>query len=67
MSGLFKIKILQDISIRDELILNRGDTFEAVEDGDFVMINVGEAGTIKAPKLEFYILVKNGVIAVLSE
>ena len=47
-----KVKFLQDVLISDEIEIDKGDMFEAIEDGDFIMIRMPDDRTVKAPKNE---------------
>ncbi len=42
-----KVKFLEDVNISD-----KGKTFKAREDGDFIMIRMEDDSTVKAPKSE---------------
>ena len=45
-----KVKFLENVIISDKIEINKGDIFEAREDGDFIMIRMVDDSTVKAPK-----------------
>lgn len=45
-----KIEFLQDVDISGKVDCFKGEQFEAVEDGDFIMIHMKDNSTVKAPK-----------------
>ena len=47
-----KVKFLDNVDISGKLNINKGETFEAKEDGDFIMIRMEDDNTVKAPKSE---------------
>lgn len=47
-----KVKFLENVDISGKINVNKGDTFEAREDGDFIMIRMEDDSTVKAPKSE---------------
>lgn len=47
-----KVKFLENVNISDKVTIFEGETFEAKEDGDFIMIRMKDDSTVKAPKSE---------------
>ncbi len=47
-----KVKFLENVNISDKITIDKGETFEAKEDGDFIMIRMKDDSTVKAPKSE---------------
>lgn len=47
-----KVKFLENVNINDKITVSKGETFEAREDGDFIMIRMKYGSTVKAPKSE---------------
>lgn len=47
-----KVKFLENVNISDKVTIFKGETYEAMEDGDFVMIRMEDDNTVKAPKSE---------------
>lgn len=47
-----KVKFLENVNISDKITILKGETFEAKEDGDFIMIRMEDDSTVKAPKSE---------------
>lgn len=47
-----KVKFLDNVDISGKININKGETFEAIEDGDFIMIRMEDDSTVKAPKSE---------------
>lgn len=47
-----KVKFLNNVDISGKININKGETFEAREDGDFIMIRMKDDSTVKAPKSE---------------
>ena len=47
-----KVKFLKDVDISGKIMIDKGETFEAREDGDFIMIRMKDDSTVKAPKSE---------------
>ena len=47
-----KVKFLENVDISGKINANKGETFEAKEDGDFIMIRMKDDSTVKAPKSE---------------
>lgn len=47
-----KVRFIKDVSINDKITLFKGEEFEAMEDGDFIMIHMKDDSTVKAPKSE---------------
>lgn len=45
-----KIEFLQDVDIDGKVDCFKREQFEAVEDGDFIMIHMKDDSTVKAPK-----------------
>jgi len=56
-----KVKFLEDVNISDKITIDKGETFEAKEDGDFIMIRMKDDSTVKAPKSEI-----NGILEVIE-
>lgn len=57
-----KVKFLIDVIISGKININKGDIFEAREDGDFIMIRMVDDSTVKAPKNEI-----NGILEVIKD
>ncbi len=47
-----KVKFLENVNISDTITICKGETFEAREDGNFIMIRMKNDSTVKAPKSE---------------
>ena len=47
-----KVKFLDNVDISGNININKGEIFEAKEDGDFIMIRMKDDSTVKAPKSE---------------
>lgn len=47
-----KVKFIDNVNISGKISINKGETFEAKEDGDFIMIRMRDDSTVKAPKSE---------------
>ncbi len=47
-----KVKFLENVNISDKITIDKGETFEAREDGNFIMIRMKDDSTVKAPKSE---------------
>lgn len=47
-----KVKFLDNVDISGKININKGEIFEAKEDGDFIMIRMKDDRTVKAPKSE---------------
>lgn len=47
-----KVKFLDNVDISGKININKGETFKAREDGDFIMIRMKDDSTVKAPKSE---------------
>lgn len=47
-----KVKFLDNVDISGKININKGENFEAREDGDFIMIRMEDDSTVKAPKSE---------------
>lgn len=47
-----KVKFIDNVNIRGEIDIDKGEIFEAKEDGDFIMIRMKDDSTVKAPKSE---------------
>lgn len=45
-----KVKFIDNIDISGKININKGEVFEAKEDGDFIMIHMKDDSTVKAPK-----------------
>lgn len=60
-----KVRFLKSVDISGKLTVYEGETFDAVEDGDLVMIHVvrdgKDYGTVKAPKSEI-----DGILEVIE-
>jgi len=56
-----KVKFLENVNIRDKITIDKGEIFEAKEDGDFIMIRMEDDSTVKAPKSEI-----NGILEVIK-
>ena len=46
------MKFIDNVNIRGEIDIDKGEIFEAKEDGDFIMIRMKDDSTVKAPKSE---------------
>lgn len=47
-----QVKFLDNVDISGKININKGEIFEAKEDGDFIMIRMRDDSTVKAPKSE---------------
>lgn len=47
-----KVKFIDNVDISGKININKGEIFEAKEDGDFIMIRMKDNSTVKAPKAE---------------
>ena len=47
-----KVRFLEHVIISDTVYIEKGEIFEAKEDGDFIMIRMEDDSTVKAPKDE---------------
>lgn len=47
-----KVKFIDNVDISGKININKGETFEAREDGYFIMIRMKDDSTVKAPKSE---------------
>ena len=47
-----KVRFLEHVIISDTVYIEKGEIFEAKEDGDFIMIHMEDDSTVKAPKSE---------------
>lgn len=47
-----KVKFIDNVDISGKININKGEIFEAKEDGDFIMIRMRDDSTIKAAKSE---------------
>lgn len=47
-----KVKFIDNVDISGKININKGEIFEAREDGDFIMIRMRDDSTVKAPKSE---------------
>ena len=47
-----KVKFLDNVDIGGKININKNETFEAREDGDFIMIRIKDDSTVKAPQSE---------------
>ena len=47
-----KVRFLEHVIISDTVYIEKGEIFEAKEDGDFIMIRMEDDSTVKAPKSE---------------
>ena len=57
-----KVKFLDNIDISGKINIDKGETFEAREDGDFIMIRMKDGSTVKAPKSEI-----EGILEIISQ
>lgn len=51
-NNILKVKFLNNVDISGKININKGETFEAREDGYFIMIRMKDDSTVKAPKSE---------------
>lgn len=56
-----KVKFIDNVDINGKININKGEIFEAKEDGDFIMIRMMGDSTVKAPKSEI-----EGILEVLE-
>ena len=49
---ILKVKFIDNVDISGKININKGEIFEAREDGDFIMIRMKDDSTVKAPKSE---------------
>ena len=54
-----KVKFLDNVDISGKININKGETFEARKDGDFIMIRMEDDSTVKAPKAEIEGILEN--------
>lgn len=47
-----KVRFLDNVDISGKININKGEIFEAREDGNFIMIRMKDDNTVKAPKSE---------------
>lgn len=57
-----KVKFLEHVIISDTIYIEKGEIYEAKDDGDFIMIRMKDDSTIKAPKVEI-----EGILEVIEE
>ena len=57
-----KVKFLEHVIISDTIYIEKGEIYEAKNDGDFVMIRIEDDSTVKAPKSEI-----EGILEVIEE
>ena len=57
-----KVKFLEHVIISDTIYIEKGEIYEAKDDGDFIMIRMEDDSTIKAPKAEI-----EGILEVIEE
>lgn len=57
-----KVKFLEHVIISDTIYIEKGKTYEAKYDGDFIMIRMEDESTVKAPKSEI-----EGILEVIEE
>lgn len=56
-----RVKFLENVSVSNKIDINKGDVFEAREDGNFIMIRMVDDSTVKAPKSEI-----NGILEIIE-
>ena len=47
-----EVRFLEDVSIRGQISVSKGNVFDAYEEGDFIMILMPDESIVKAPKSE---------------
>lgn len=57
-----KVKFLEHVIISDTIYIEKGEIYEAKDDGDFIMIRMEDDSTVKAPKSEI-----EGILEVIDE
>ena len=57
-----KVKFLEHVIISDTIYIEKGEIYEAKDDGDFIMIRMEDDSTVKAPKAEI-----EGILEVIEE
>lgn len=57
-----KVRFLDNVDISGKININKGEIFEAKEDGDFIMIRMKDDSTVKAPKSEI-----EGILEIVME
>ena len=57
-----KVKFLEHVIISDTIYIEKGEIYEAKNDGDFIMIRMEDDSTVKAPKAEI-----EGILEVIEE
>lgn len=57
-----KVKFLEHVIISDTIYIEKGEIYEAKNDGDFIMIRMEDDSTVKAPKSEI-----EGILEVIEE
>lgn len=56
------VKFIENVIISDEIEIDKGDVFEAVEEGDFLYIRMIDDRAVKAPKNEI-----NGILEIIED
>lgn len=57
-----KVRFLDNVYISGKVEIYKGEIFEAIEDGDFIMIHMEDDSTVKAPKSEIA-----GILKIIEE
>lgn len=57
-----KVKFIEDVIISDQIEIDKGEIFEAIEEGDFIYIRMPDDSAVKAPKNEI-----NGILEVIND
>lgn len=57
-----KVKFLEHVIISDTIYIEKGEIYEAKNDGNFVMIRMEDDSTVKVPKSEI-----EGILEVIEE
>ena len=57
-----KVKFLEHVIISDTIYIEKGEIYEAKNDGDFIMIRMEDDSTVKAPKSEI-----EGILEIIEE
>lgn len=57
-----KVRFLVNTDISGKINVRKGETFEAKEEGKYIMIQVPGKGTVKAPKVEI-----DGILEVIED
>lgn len=57
-----KVKFLDYVNISNTIYIDKGEIYEAKEDGDYIMIRMRDDSTVKAPKSEI-----EGILEIMED